>query len=548
MKKPAKYPRVLLLLFVIFFAELGFGQSAKYLVLFKDKVGSPFTITQPINFLSQRAINRRMKQGIAVTQRDLPVNPNYLAQIKQTGARVWYASKWINGALVEATTAQLATIQQLSFFKSIEFGKLLANARFTGQNDLKNKFGTQGLDYGSSVSQIQMLGVDKMHDKGYHGEGMLVGILDSGFKNSNSNSAMSDVFSENRVLATYDFVKNEKAVYEDDSHGNNVFSIMSGNLPGSLIGPAYKASYVLIRTEDANTETKLEEANWLFGAEYADSLGVDVINTSLGYTEFDNPTDNYSYANMDGKTTLITRAADWAAATGMVVVVANGNEGAAAWKYLSAPADANYILAVGAVNNAQIPASFTSFGPSADGRVKPDVSAQGVTTILSGSSNNVASGNGTSYSSPLIAGLVTGFWQAYPHLTALQVIDCIKKAGNLYQTPTTQLGYGIPTFERAAVIAQRDYPLLSCCLPFEAIKLYPNPVIDEMRLQFSVENIGQTFKTQIVSVNGQTLLLNDLKVNQVNQVLNLPTSLISGTYILTLSGDGLYQTLKFIKQ
>lgn len=530
--------------------ELGWGQNAKYLVLFKDKTGTPFTIDQPQQFLSPRSISRRAKQKIAITSRDLPVNPSYLAQIRQTGAKVWYSSRWLNAALVEANTSQLAAIQQFSFYKGIEFGKILANARVAGQQDLKKKFGTESLDYGMSAAQIKMLGVDVMHDKGYHGEGMLIGIFDAGFLNSNNNSAMAPIYAENRVIKTFDFVKKETTVYEDDSHGNNVFSIMSSYLPASLIGPAYKASYVLLRTEDTATETRLEEANWLFGAEYADSLGVDVINTSLGYTEFDNPLDNYTYTQMDGKTTLITRAADWAAAAGIVVVASAGNEGAAAWKYIGAPADADSILAVGAVNSVQAIAGFSSYGPSADGRVKPDVSAMGSGTILSSPANSIVAGSGTSYSSPLIAAFAAGFWQAYPYLNAMQVIDCIRKAGSIYKTPNNRLGYGIPTFERAAAIADKEYPPLSCCPPLQLtkLKLYPNPVIDQLTLQFSSVQIGQTVSAQILNSNGQMLWQGDIMASQHDQNWALPVSLSAGSYILMIQGKLLNQSLKFIKQ
>ena len=530
--------------------ELSFGQTAKYLVLFKDKVGTPFTIAQPQQFLSQRSINRRLKQNIAITTKDLPVNPNYLTQIKQTGAKVWFSSRWLNAALVQADTAQLTAIKKLSFFKSVEFNKLLANARIAGGNDLKNKFGTEAFDYGSSATQIQMLGVDVMHDKGFHGEGILIGILDAGFQNSNTNSAMALIFAENRVIATYDFVKKETSVYEDDSHGNNVFSIMSSYLPTSLIGPAYKASYALIRTEDAATETRVEEANWLFGAEYADSLGVDVINSSLGYSEFDNPADNYVYANMDGKTTLVTRAADWAAGVGMVVVASAGNEGADSWKYITAPADADSILAVGAVNGFQARGSFSSFGPSADGRVKPDVAAMGVSTVLSSPSSNVVIGNGTSYSSPLIAALAAGFWQAYPYLTAMQVIDCIKKAGSVYSSPNTRVGYGIPTFARAAVIAETQYALLSCCVPlqFDKVNIYPNPVIDDITIQCSDTQIGKSAFVQILNLSGQSLYQGSLAISDKNQNWKLPISLPSGSYLLLIQNNTMNQSVKFIKE
>jgi subtilisin family serine protease len=472
-----------------------------------------------------------------------------MTQIKQTGAKVWYSSRWYNAVLVEATAAQLTAIKALAIYKSVEFGKQLSNVRLAAKEALATKFGTEALDYGPSLSQIQMLGVDKMHDLGYHGENMLIGVFDSGFQNSNTNTAMSPIYTENRVLGTYDFVKNEQSVYEDDSHGNNCFSIMAGYKTGGLIGPAYKASYLLYRTEDAPTETKVEEANWLVAAERADSAGVDIISTSLGYTEFDNAADNYTYAQMNGKTTLISRAATWAARVGMLVVAANGNEGNSAWKFLSAPADADSVLAVGAVNSVRVPAIFTSFGPSADGRIKPDVSAQGVTTILSSTSSAIVGGNGTSYSTPLVAGLAAGLWQAYPHLTAQQVIQCLRRAGHLYQTPTAQLGYGVPTFEKAAAIAQSDYPITSvCCAVYDAVLLYPNPVSDGevLNLYFSSQNIRQLFDFQIIDITGRAVWQGNINPNSSNYSFSLPTGIASGTYLLNI--NSFRQSLKFVKR
>ncbi len=541
----------LTLLFLLAFSAFVFGQNAKYLIVLKDKTGSPYSISQPQQFLSQRSINRRMKQGIRIRETDLPVNPAYITQIKQTGAKVWYSSRWYNAVLVEASATQLAAIKALGIYKSVEFGKQLSNVRLAAKETLANKFGTQTLDYGASLGQIQMLGVDKMHDLGYHGEGMLIGILDAGFQNSNTNTAMSPIFAENRVLATYDFVANKTDLYNEDSHGNNCFSILAGYKIGGLVGPAYKASFLLYRTEDAPTETKVEEANWLIAAERADSAGVDIISTSLGYNQFDNPADDYTYANMNGKTTLISRAATWAARVGMLVVAANGNEGNSPWKFLSAPADADSVLAVGAVNSARVPAVFTSYGPSADGRIKPDVSAQGVTTVLSSPSSAIVGGNGTSYSTPLMAGLAAGLWQAYPHLTAQQVIQCLRKAGHLYQTPTAQLGYGIPTFEKAAAIAQSDYPITSvCCAVYDAVMLYPNPVADgeALNLHLQPSNISQSTDIQIIDMTGRTIWQGNIIPNRQNYSFSLPSGIGTGTYLLNISSNTFRQSLKFVKQ
>ncbi|HAK80401.1 MAG TPA: peptidase S8 [Runella sp.] len=529
------------------------AQTAKYLVLLKDKTGTPFTTDKPTAYLSQRSVDRRSRQGIALTSRDLPVNPSYVSQIRQTGAKVWYTSRWLNAVLVEATSVQLTAIRALSFVAGTEFNRALSNARLSAEKQTtatQQKFGMDAYNYGASLSQIQMLGADAMHDQGYNGKGMLVAILDAGFLNSNTNPALSTLFSDKRVVVTYDFVKNETSVYEDHSHGNNVFSIMASFKEGSLIGPAYGASYALLRTEDDNSESRLEEATWLIAAEYADSLGTDVINTSLGYNQFDNEADDYTYADMNGKTTLITRAADWASATGMIVVASAGNEGASAWKYISAPADADAVLAVGAVGSTKALASFSSIGPSADGRVKPDVCAQGFSTVLSNQAGNVTAGNGTSYSAPLIAGLVAAFWQSQPQLTAMQVVDCIRRAGDRFASPTPQYGYGIPTFAAATEVARAKYlPMgVGGNKPTEAI-VFPNPVgnANALQIQWGAEFTGKKVEVALTDVAGRVWLQQSVMANEPSSKLTLPTAMPQGSYVLKMNDNERVRVLKVIK-
>ena len=508
------------------------AQQAKYLVLLKDKTGTTFTVTKPEAFLSQRSIERRQRQNIPVSTRDLPVSASYVAQIRQTGAKIWYTSRWLNAVLVEATAAQITAIRALPFVSGLEFGRALKNARLSAENQTTTthqKFGQESLDYGSSQNQIEMLGAHTMHDQGYSGAGMLVAILDGGFRNSNTNPALKPIFDDKRVVATYDFVAKETSVYEDDSHGNNVFSIMASYLPGSLIGPAYSASYVLLRSEDAGSESHLEEANWLFAAEYADSLGVDVINTSLGYTEFDNPADNYTYADMNGRNALVTRAADWAAGVGMVVVASAGNEGSSPWKYIGAPSDGDSVLAIGAVNSLKGLAAFSSLGPSADGRIKPDVS---------------------SYSAPLIAGLVTAFWQSQPYLTAMQVVDCIRRAGDRFGAPTPQFGYGIPTFESAVRVAKERYPVTAIAdwiKPVDA-HIYPNPLgaSSEVNIYWGGLYAGKNVSVQLLDVAGRVVYQQSVLANEATSKMTFPP-LANGVYFLKMNDNQRERVLKVIK-
>lgn len=525
----------------------GFGQSTrKYLVLLQDKAGTPYSISRPDQFLSQRAILRRQRQNIALQERDLPVNPAYVAQLQRAGAKIWFTSRWLNAVLVEATDAVIGSVQKLPFVKGLEFGRSLSSARAgaSTQPDLArqdNKFSdVQPLSYGNSQTQITQIGVDKMHQQGYHGETMLMAVLDGGFLNANKVGFLKPVFDEKRVLATYDFVKKETSVYEDDAHGLSCLSAIAATADNQLYGTAYKASFILLRTEDVASESRVEEANWLFGAEYADSAGVDVISSSLGYTEFDDPLSDYTYQDMNGKTALSTRAAQIATEVGMVVLVAAGNEGTNAWRYLSAPSDAASVLAIGAVTQAGFRASFSSFGPSADGRVKPDLDARGQGTIIGGGGGQIASGNGTSFATPLVAGLAAGFWQAHPRLTAAQVTDALRRSGSQYGNPDDQLGYGIPNFERASVLADAYGQLL----------VYPNPFSDAQPLavQWGDVAVNVPLEATLADLTGRVLWRNQYTSTGLAAFVLPNLNLSAGLYFMTLVAGDQRRTVKILKQ
>ncbi len=526
----------------------GFGQTTrKYLVLLRDKANSPYSISRPEQFLSQRSILRRQKQAIGVLERDLPVNPAYVTQLRQAGANVWFTSRWLNAVLIEATDATVAAIQLLPIVKGLEFGRPLANARVsaTAQRKLPNKFETANtttdvpLDYGSSQVQVAQLGADIMHQQGYHGEGMLIGVLDAGFLNADKVSFLKPLFDEKRVLTTYDFVKKETSVYEDDSHGLSCLSAITATADKQLYGTAYKASFILLRTEDAATEKQIEEANWLLGAEYADSAGVDVISSSLGYTEFDDATTSYTYQNMDGKTALCSRAAQIATETGMVVVVAAGNEGSDAWHYISAPSDAASVLAIGAVTQTGLRASFSSFGPSADGRVKPDLAARGQGTIVGSPGGQVVSGNGTSFATPLVAGLAAGFWQAHPRLTAAQVTEALRRSGSQFGSPDSQLGYGIPNFERASVLADS----------FGQLLVFPNPFSDTQQLgiQWGEIEANVPLNATLTNAAGRVIWQNTYTSAGLSAFTVPNLNLSAGMYFMTLVAGDKKRTVKVLK-
>ena len=427
---------------------------AKYWVALTDKNESPYRIDEPQEFLSQRAIERRQRAGISITANDLPVSPTYQTEIKNTGAKLLYASRWMNGVLLQIEDSTiLQAVLDLPFVKS---GEAIAPKRKpNGKSQLRflkeeiEIFDNEAY-YGSTFGQLQMLNGDYLHAHGYTGKGMTVAVFDVGFTGVNHLEAFAAMRDENRLLGSHDFVDGDEDAFSGGNHGTQVLSTMAAKLEGVFVGSAPDAAYWLFRTEDGASETHVEEYNWLAAAEFSDSVGVDVINSSLGYSLFDGSTYSYSYEDMDGNTTIITRAADLAASKGILVVTSAGNQGQKPWRYITAPADGDSVLTVGAVDGSESYASFSSKGPAYDGRTKPDVAAQGKGMALIHSNGNIFdTGSGTSYSSPIVAGLAACLWQANPSAGNMDVLQAIQRSASQYQNPDDLMGYGIPDFYRA---------------------------------------------------------------------------------------------------
>jgi hypothetical protein len=305
--------------------------------------------------------------------------------------------------------------------------------------------------YGEAQTQIKIMNGIKLHDMGFKGEGMVIAILDAGFSNVNTMPQFDSLFKNNQILGTRDLVEFDGDVYKDDSHGMNVLSCMGANIPGVIVGTAPKASYWLIRTEDGATEFPVEEANWVIGAEYADSVGADVLNSSLGYTGFEGDFKR-KYSILDGKTSIATLGADIAASKGIIICTSAGNSGESKeWKYIGAPADANNVLSVGGVNKSKDRSTFSSYGPTADGRIKPTVSAVATNSIVA-EGDGAGTSNGTSFASPILCGMVACLWQANPTKTYAEVMDAIIKSGSHYTKPDNSFGYGVPDFHYANLL------------------------------------------------------------------------------------------------
>lgn len=419
-------------------------------VYFKDKPSKAVFLADPLKIVTLKSKLRREKQGIAFNETDVPIESTYYTAVKNTkGVTILAKSKWLNALHVQGTKTNINTLLTKSFVARIDYAdKSLNTSRVTNakiKHNPSNKLGAiSTFNYGGALNQVKMNGGEAMHLAGYTGSGMTIAILDNGFPGVNSYTAFNRIMDNNKVLGGYNFVKRGTSFYSGGSHGTSVLSTIAGFLAYQYAGSAPDASFYLFITEDDSKEVILEESLWVEAAERADSVGVDIINTSLGYSTFDYAKHNHTYADMNGNSTFISRGAKIATTKGMILLVAAGNEGADTWKYITAPADVDGVLTVGAVDLNRNVATFSSFGPTFDARIKPDALAMGKDVYIIDGSGNVKTSSGTSFASPILAGVVACYWQKYPTKTSLEIIDMVKKAGHLYSAPTPQGGYGIP--------------------------------------------------------------------------------------------------------
>ena len=532
-------------LFILFFSLTGNSQErtgpSKYWIEFTDKNDSPYSISNPEAFLSEKAINRRASHGIQITIADIPVNQNYIDSIKKFGVTVKSKSKWMNGITIEcADNLILEQISSISFVKNAskvqkfkselheESPAIPAFETIAGSS--KSVF-----DYGYSEKLITMVNGHYLHNQGYLGQGVDIAIIDAGFIRADTMASFDSVMLQNHLLGTWDFVLGQEGVYNYHNHGTSVFSIMAGNVPGQYLGSAPRANYLLLRSEDASTEYPVEEDYWISAAEFADSAGVQVINTSLGYDNFDDATLNHVYSNLDGKTYRISRAVNMAASRGILVVVSAGNSGDDSWHYITVPADADSALTVGAVTDAGTYASFSSTGPSADGDVKPNVVGQGKGTYFVATSGVVVFGNGTSFSAPLICGLTACLWQANPEVSCMEIIDAIERSATQYNNPDSLLGFGLPDFAQANFILKGiDYNDLD---RESFVNVFPSPFTDELNLELYSLDSQQVY-IELFNVTGEKVYnrLQPVTFTSYNIIkLTDLQNLSAGTYLLQIT-------------
>ena len=457
---------------------------------------------------------------------DAPLCADYLDVLDEHGVSTAQQSRWLNAISIPAD--QVETALQFPF---------VVHVSRAGSYQIQEEALAEDFAYGAGDWPTDMIRLDSLHRLGYTGKGVTIGVFDGGFRNLDSIAGFDSLRTQGRLIAHRDFSLNKPLGFNQSAHGMQVMSIMAAHQEDSIIGTAPHANYILARTEVSGSETHQEEFNWINAMEWADSIGVDIIHSSLGYSLFDSLQGDYAYADMDGETTIITIAAELAASRGILISNSAGNSGNDPWFYITAPCDGPNVLCVGAVDSFRNKPLFSSFGPSSDGRVKPDVMALGVRNTIYTPEGNLRTGSGTSFSGPVIAGAVACLMQAHPNRSAREIMDAVIQSADRYQNPDSAYGFGIPDMVKAdsllRITLSRSQPM-----PL-SLKVYPNPSSDIVRIQCSP---GSNY--QLLSTDGQ--IIDEGKLANVLNFYPLD-HLASGTYILRIEYRGAYAATSIIK-
>jgi serine protease AprX len=532
-----------LLIALVFCQSFLYAQQDAWIYL-SDKQNVPSSISNPITILTQQSINRKAAHGVAIDERDVPVNENYIAQLKsQSGITVKAKSKWFNAVHVRGSESDINALEILNFVHHIDFADKSLNTSGRSSNQ-QNKFEIQerraDFNYGTTQNQVEMIHVEELHTSDYTGDGIIIAVLDAGFTNVDAMGAFERLRGNGDLLIGYDFVSRNSDVYSytGNTHGTKVLSTMAAFIQDLYVGTAPDASYYLFRTEDADSENPVEESYWVEAAERADSLGVHIINSSLGYTTYDNSNYNYTTDDMDGMTAYISKGANIAAEKGILVVNSAGNSGNNSWQIVGAPADAPGVFTIGGVDLDGDYATFSSQGSAMQPTQKPDVVARARSTYVVDETDGIVTNNGTSFSSPIIAGSVACLMQALPDLSIEQIKQYIRQSASQFSTPDYFLGYGIPDFGLALTNA-----LSINDNEFEKFRAYPNPVGAQLFLQ--LPSSSESSQATIFDITGKLILQKTLTNSFV--ILDM-SALASGLYILNLQTEGAAITYKLIKK
>ncbi len=542
---------------ILLFIFLGLIQTcfaSKYWITFTDKLNTPYSVSQPDQYLSERAIQRRDNQGINIDIKDLPVNDSYVDSIMNSGNFVLLGkSKWFNAVILDTKdTLALDSIQNYTFVNQIRQVKLFKKPLEEKIIPLEDKSIINAsvvyhYPYGYGYNQLALHNAYQLQDMGFRGQGMHIAVIDAGFFNADQLDGLQHVFEDGRILSTKDFVAGGDSVYEDHYHGAAVLSVIAGKQEGVFIGSAPEASFHLLRTEDAGSETWLEEYNWVLAAEYADSVGADIINTSLGYSEFDDTLQNHTYADMDGNTTVIAIASDIAASKGILLCTSAGNSGASPWQYITTPADADSVLTVGAVDSLGIRAPFSSVGPSSDGDVKPNVCSVGWNTyMISPWANEIMQGNGTSFSSPMMAGMVACLWQALPDKSNMDIKMLVEQSSSQYNAPDSLLGFGIPDFYKI----YNEQTGVEYLTPQQDIieRVFPVPFQQNTQVVYVSSN-NQMVYLELLTTEGKIIYSKGYKVKTGKNLIKLEVDGMEDDVLLLriVNADGEVDVKKLIR-
>lgn len=537
--------RLLLILGILIANTVSAQKAGKYWFFLKNDFNRNTTHLS----LSTKAIQKREALNIAFDQNDFAIASSYVEQVNNLGGKVVFKSRWLNAlSVIIDSKEDYNKIVALPFVKDVQLVKKYTQFRdpVIQKKVNYNRASYDSAYYGSGFNQIKMLNGIDLHQKGYLGQGVTIAVFDNGYRGVDTIMAFDSLRAEGRIKAVYDFVHNNDQVYDEGDHGTMVLSTMASLTPDSLVGTAPKADYYLFVTEDNSQENTVEEDNWVRAIEYADSLGTDVTNTSLGYTEFQDPGTSYTYNDMDGNTTIITRAADMAAKKGMLVVNSAGNSGNDAWYYIGAPADGDSVLAIGAVNADGGIVGFSSRGPSSDGRVKPNVCAQGAYSAVALPNNSFSTSFGTSFSGPIIAGMSACLWQAHPNKSNMTIFNAIQQSSHLFETPNDDYGYGIPNYKLADSLLTEDTTFVSFDKFYSTLS--PNPFIDELTL-YLVSEIGEEVEVNVININGQIVASKSANLQPGRNAVSLNEfhAIVPGLYFVSVPLNGEKRSLKMLK-
>ncbi|MCB9425883.1 MAG: S8 family serine peptidase [Flavobacteriales bacterium] len=542
--------RILIVSF--FLSTFSFAQIEDAWVFFKDKPLAQQYVQDPSLMLSPKAIARRVKQNISIDSNDVPIYTDYISSVVNViGNPILAKSKWMNAVHVRADYSTLKGLVDLPFVSKIEFAnkaidlvsssgdRIMTSRRST----VRNKWAKEKIDYpyGLSLNQIQMLHGDILHQSNFTGEGVTIAVMDGGFIGVDTADSFKYIRDNQQIKGGYDFVNRSEYVYNLHDHGTMVLSTIAGYKENQLVGTAPNADFYLFITEDVGQETPLEESLWVEAAEYADSVGVDIINTSLGYTTFDNPLYDHSYLDMDGKTTFAARGLEYAHKKGILCVVSAGNDGDNTWRFIATPADSEYALTIGAVDANRSYASFSSMGPTSDGRIKPDVVAQGKSVRVCDSSDFVRLADGTSFSGPIMTGIAACVWQMFPDKTNTEIKDMIIESSDRYQNPDNSYGHGILDCKKIWDIKLKTGDLEGLV----SNVAYTNPVKRKLIIYFG-ENENNWETIAIYNVKGR--LIHKEIITKTNSLEIDVNGFSEGIYFFELKKAGEKYVDKFVKK